>query len=69
MTNACRAVPLLLPFLAQLKTARPYRLEAYAAASTIWSEAVHDAFDPEADVAAILRAAQTQAEQIIAAEQ
>ncbi|HZG68431.1 MAG TPA: extracellular solute-binding protein, partial [Herpetosiphonaceae bacterium] len=39
-----KSEPLLLPFLEQLKTARPYKLEAYATASTIWSNAVHDVF-------------------------
>ena len=57
--------PLLLPFLEQLKTARPYKLEAYASASRIWSEAILGAFLHDADVEAILRQAQRQAQQAI----
>jgi ABC-type glycerol-3-phosphate transport system substrate-binding protein len=57
--------PLLVPFLEQLKTARPYRLEAYGQADRIWSEAVRAAFSPNADVERILREAQQQAQQAI----
>ncbi len=61
--------PLLLPFLEQLKTARPYRLDAYPSASEIWDEAVRDAFTPNADIDAILRTAQQKAQQAIDLEQ
>jgi ABC-type glycerol-3-phosphate transport system substrate-binding protein len=57
--------PLLRPFLEQLKTARPYKLEAFAAASQIWDQAVRDSFAPGSDVEAILRAAQQQAQQAL----
>ncbi len=60
--------PLLKPFLEQLKTARPYKLEAYASANEIWSEAVRDAFTPGSDVEAILNAAQEEARRVIEAE-
>ena len=61
--------PLLLPFLDQLITARPYKLEAYASAHRIWSEAVQDAFAPDADIDAILHDAQQRAQQAIDAAQ
>jgi ABC-type glycerol-3-phosphate transport system substrate-binding protein len=54
--------PLLQPFLEQLKTARPYKLEAYAEADLIWGEAVRAAFSPAADVPQILREAQERAQ-------
>jgi ABC-type glycerol-3-phosphate transport system substrate-binding protein len=57
--------PLLLPFLDQLKTARPYRLEAYAIASDIWSDAIHDALTPGANVEAILESAQQGAQEVL----
>jgi ABC-type glycerol-3-phosphate transport system substrate-binding protein len=57
--------PLLLPFFEQLQTARPYKLEAYASASGAWEEALHAAFAPDADVEAILRAAQGKAQRAI----
>jgi ABC-type glycerol-3-phosphate transport system substrate-binding protein len=57
--------PLLRPFLEQLKTARPYKLEAFAAANQIWDQAVRDSFAPGSDVEAILRAAQQQAQQAL----
>jgi ABC-type glycerol-3-phosphate transport system substrate-binding protein len=59
--------PLLLPFFDQLRTARPYKLEAYAAAHTLWEEALHAAFAPDADVDAILRAAQQKAQRALEA--
>jgi ABC-type glycerol-3-phosphate transport system substrate-binding protein len=61
--------PLLLPFLEQLKTARPYKLEAYATASNIWSKAVRDTFTPGANVDVIMSNAQREAQRAIAAEQ
>lgn len=60
-----KSEPLLAPFLEQLKTARPYKLEAFAAASQIWVEAVRSAFAPDADVEAILHEAQREAQQAI----
>ena len=57
--------PLLLPFLDQLKTARPYRLEAYAIASDIWSDAIHDALTPGANVESILASAQQRAQEVL----
>lgn len=54
--------PLLQPFLEQLKTARPYKLEAYASAHEAWSTAVRQSFTPGVDVGVILREAQRRAE-------
>jgi ABC-type glycerol-3-phosphate transport system substrate-binding protein len=61
--------PLLLPFLEQLKTARPYKLEAFAAASAAWDNAVRGAFAPDADVAALLADAQQKAQRAIGSSQ
>jgi ABC-type glycerol-3-phosphate transport system substrate-binding protein len=60
-----KSEPLLLPFLEQLKTARPYKLEAFAAASQAWDSAVRGAFAPDADVAALLAEAQRKAQQAL----
>jgi ABC-type glycerol-3-phosphate transport system substrate-binding protein len=60
-----KSEPLLLPFLEQLKTARPYKLEAFAGASQAWDSAVRGAFAPDADVAALLAEAQRKAQQAI----
>jgi ABC-type glycerol-3-phosphate transport system substrate-binding protein len=64
-----RTEPLLLPFLEQLKTARPYKLEAYATASTIWSNAVHNVFTPGANVEVIMSIAQKEAQKAVEAEE
>ena len=40
--------PLLQPFLDQLKTVRPYKLEAYASADRVWDEAARHIFVPNA---------------------
>jgi ABC-type glycerol-3-phosphate transport system substrate-binding protein len=64
-----KSEPLLLPFLEQLKTARPYKLEAYATASTIWSDSVSDVFTPGADVDAIMSIAQQEAQAAVEAEE
>jgi ABC-type glycerol-3-phosphate transport system substrate-binding protein len=61
--------PLLLPFLDQLKTARPHKLEAFAAANSAWGDAVRGAFAPDADVAALLADAQRKAQQSIDSSQ
>ena len=64
-----KSEPLLLPFLEQLKTARPYKLEAFAAASDIWDQAVHNAFVPGVDVGLLLSDAQRRAEQSLGGTQ
>jgi ABC-type glycerol-3-phosphate transport system substrate-binding protein len=64
-----KSEPLLLPFLDQLKTARPHKLEAFAAANSAWESAVRGAFAPDADVAALLADAQRKAQQAIDASQ
>ena len=53
-----QADPLLAPFYEQLKTARPYKLEAYLRANDTWEATVRDALAPQADLAALLRDAQ-----------
>jgi ABC-type glycerol-3-phosphate transport system substrate-binding protein len=60
-----KSEPLLLPFLEQLKTARPYKLEAFAAANDAWNSAVRGAFAPGADVAALLSVAQREAQRAL----
>ena len=64
-----KSEPLLKPFLEQLKNARPYKLEAFAGASSAWDSAVRSAFAPDADVAALLADAQRTAQQAIEASQ
>lgn len=56
---------LLRPFFEQLKTARPYKLEAYDEANVIWQETVKAAFDPGADLDAMVRDAQRRIQQSI----
>jgi len=60
-----KSEPLLVPFLEQLKNARPYRLEAYADIHRIWEDAIRAAFVPGADVAAILHDAQQRAQRLV----
>lgn len=60
-----RTEPLLMPFLEQLKAARPHKLEAYASANAIWSKAVHDVYAPGADVDVIMSFAQKQAQEAV----
>lgn len=57
--------PLLQPFLEELKSARPHKLEAYASANAIWNKAIHDVFVPGADVDVIMNFAQQEARQAI----
>jgi ABC-type glycerol-3-phosphate transport system substrate-binding protein len=64
-----KSEPLLLPFLDQLKTARPHKLEAFAGANSAWGDAVRGAFAPGADPAALLADAQRKAQQAIDSEQ
>jgi ABC-type glycerol-3-phosphate transport system substrate-binding protein len=64
-----KSEPLLLPFLEQLKRARPYKLEAFAAASQAWEGAVRGIFVPGANPAALLAEAQRKAQQAIDASQ
>jgi ABC-type glycerol-3-phosphate transport system substrate-binding protein len=60
-----KSEPLLRPFLEELKNARPYKLEAFAGASSAWDSAVRNAFAPDADVTALLADAQRKAQQAI----
>ncbi len=60
-----KSEPLLAPFLEQLKTARPYKLEAYAGVHQLWEDAIRAAYAPDADVAAILHDAQQRAQRVI----
>jgi ABC-type glycerol-3-phosphate transport system substrate-binding protein len=64
-----KSEPLLAPFLEQLKNARPYRLEAYADIHRIWQDAIHAAFAPNADVAAILEDAEQRAQRLTSSTQ
>lgn len=52
--------PLLLPFYEQLRRARPYKLEAYLNANTLWSDAVKRSLEPNTDVEQLLRDTQQQ---------
>ncbi len=54
--------PLLRPFIEQLKHARPYRFEAYRGANAAWIDAVRAAYDPGANIPAILQQAQVRAQ-------
>jgi len=54
--------PLLRPFIDTLDRARPYRFEAYRGANTAWIEAVRASLLPGADIPALLKQAQTQAQ-------
>jgi len=60
-----QADPLLMPFYEQLKTARPYKLEAYLRANVTWEATVRQALAPETDLATLLRDAQAQIQQEI----
>lgn len=53
-----QADPLLVPFYEQLKTARPFKLEAYIRANDTWEQTVRQALDPATDLATLLRDAQ-----------
>jgi ABC-type glycerol-3-phosphate transport system substrate-binding protein len=57
--------PLLRPFIDQLERAKPYRFEAYRGANNAWTEAVRAAFEPNADIPALLEQAQTRAQAAI----
>ena len=63
--RALRGDPLLLPFYEQLKTAHPYRLEAYAQANESWENAVRAVFTPGANVQAELQQAQREVQHVI----
>jgi ABC-type glycerol-3-phosphate transport system substrate-binding protein len=60
-----KSEPLLVPFLEQLKNARPYRLEAYPDIHRIWQDAIRASFAPSTDVAAILHDAEQRAQRLI----
>jgi ABC-type glycerol-3-phosphate transport system substrate-binding protein len=62
---ALNADPLLRPFFEQLNRARPYRLEAYRGANNAWVAAIRDALQPGADIPAILKQAQAEAQMSI----
>ena len=64
-----KSEPLLFPFLEQLKTARPYKLEAYPTANDIWIEVVRELSTPGGDVDVLINAAQKEAQQAVAAEE
>jgi ABC-type glycerol-3-phosphate transport system substrate-binding protein len=64
-----KSEPMLVPFLEQLKNARPYRLEAYADIHRIWQDAIRACFAPNADVAAILHDAKQRAQRLAGAGQ
>ncbi len=64
-----KSEPLLFPFLEQLKTARPYKLEAYPTANDIWIEVVRELSTPGGDVDVLINVAQKEVQQAVAAEE
>jgi ABC-type glycerol-3-phosphate transport system substrate-binding protein len=62
---ALRSDPLLQPFFEQLRTARPYKLEAYYNADQTWKQTVRDVFDPSVDLDQTIARAQTLIQQQI----
>ncbi len=62
---ALQTDPLLQPFFAQLRQARPYQLDAYLGADNAWKAVVRSVFQPDADIPSLLAEAQQQAQQAI----